>query len=105
MADIPDSIREKMTDYVRELNRHNIKVKTAIVFGSYASGNYHKWSDIDVALISDDFKGDSLLDTEMIANPTLKIDSRISPLTYRIEDFDETDLFIKKIVKTGVPIV
>ncbi|VEN74032.1 hypothetical protein EPICR_220019 [Candidatus Desulfarcum epimagneticum] len=47
----------------------------------------------------------AFLTLKLIANPTLKIDSRISPLTYRSEDFDETDLFIKKIVKTGVPIV
>ncbi|VEN74031.1 hypothetical protein EPICR_220018 [Candidatus Desulfarcum epimagneticum] len=65
MADIPDSIRKKLADYVRELSKRNINVKTAIVFGSYASGKYDKWSDIDVALISDDFKGDSLLDIEI----------------------------------------
>jgi hypothetical protein len=35
----------------------------------------------------------------------MKIDTSISPLPYRPEDFDESDFFVKEIIKTGIRIV
>ena len=32
--------------------------KYVILFGSYASGNPHEYSDIDIAVVFDDYKGD-----------------------------------------------
>jgi len=34
-----------------------------------------------------------------------KVDYSISPLPYRPEDFDESDLFVKEIIKTGIQII
>jgi len=88
--------------YLIELGKYNIHVKTAVLFGSYAHGTNNEWSDIDVALVSDDFLGIGVLDAPKIARPTLNIDYRIAPITYRPEDFDETNLFVKEILKTGI---
>ena len=38
------------------LKSRNIKVEKVIVFGSYATGNYTKDSDVDIAIISRDFE-------------------------------------------------
>jgi predicted nucleotidyltransferase len=101
MAQVADIIRK----YIAELEKNNIHIKSAILFGSYTKGNYDKWSDIDVALVSDDFEGVRFLDRRKIARITLDVDSRISPFPYRTEDFDKEDLFIKEILETGTKIV
>lgn len=88
--------------YLAELAKYNIHIKTAVLFGSYARGMQNEWSDIDVALVSDDFIGVGALDADKIARPTLNTDYRIAPITYKPEDFDETNLFVKEILKTGI---
>jgi len=37
--------------------REEIDIDKVILFGSFARGRQKRWSDIDLALISDDFKG------------------------------------------------
>jgi len=34
-----------------------IRIDKVILFGSFAMGKQRRWSDIDLAIISDDFKG------------------------------------------------
>lgn len=101
MAQVADIIRK----YITELEKNNIRIKSAILFGSYARGNYDKWSDIDVALVSDDFEGVRFLDRKKVARATLNVDSRISPFPYRTEDFNKDDLFVKEILETGTKII
>ena len=105
MAQVPNEIMIILKKYVAELERNNIHLKAVVLFGSYATGRYEKFSDIDVALVSDDFQGVRFSDREKIRRPTLDIDYRISPLPYRSEDFKEEDLFVKEILKTGVKII
>lgn len=49
--------REAVDSIRRFLKNHNIKVDKIIVFGSYARGNYTEDSDLDIAIISEDFEG------------------------------------------------
>jgi predicted nucleotidyltransferase len=91
--------------YIVELERNNIHLKAAILFGSYAMGNYKEFSDIDIALVSDDFQGVRFSDKEKIKRPTLAVDYRIDPLPFKSEDFTEDNLFVKEILKTGIRII
>jgi predicted nucleotidyltransferase len=92
--------------YVEELDKNSIPIAKAFLFGSYANGKYEEWSDIDIALVSDKFIGDQFYDRRKIADVTLKLDVRIEPHTYKIEDFNENDdLFVKEILRTGIQIV
>lgn len=36
---------------------NQIHVMKAILFGSYANGTFNEWSDIDLLIVSDSFKG------------------------------------------------
>ena len=105
MAKIPDHIIEILKRYIFQLEKHNFHIKQAILFGSYANGSYDKWSDIDIALVSDNFEGVRFLDRAKIARITLDVDYNISPLTYKSEDFTEENLFIKEIIETGFQVV
>ena len=71
-----------------------------ILFGSYARGNYHKDSDIDIAVILKDYN--SQIDTQLdLMRIRRKIDSRIEPHPFREKDFDITNPIVNEIVKYG----
>jgi uncharacterized protein len=105
MAKVPAEVLEKIKKYISELEKNHYPIETAILYGSYANGTYNEWSDIDVALVSEAFEGNRFLDKDSIRKFKMDIDKGISPLPYRPEDFDESDLFVKEILKTGIRIV
>ena len=55
MVKIPENIRDVVEDYLNELS-NEILIDKAILFGSYAKGNYDIDSDIDLAIFSNSFK-------------------------------------------------
>lgn len=52
-----DAAIEAIRKFKKALERKNIKVDKIILFGSYAKGTQRDGSDIDVAVISNDFQG------------------------------------------------
>lgn len=105
MAKVPSEIKNKLLKYIEELEANNFPITQAILFGSYAKGNYTEWSDIDVAIVSSAFEGRRFWDKQKIRKIKAKVDYSISPLPFRPEDFDESDLFVKEILETGIRIV
>ena len=62
-----DRIREAVNLIKDFFKNRNIKVDKIIIFGSYSKGNYSKDSDIDIAIISQDFDGKDIFEkTEML---------------------------------------
>ena len=59
---------------IKEFNPRKI-----ILFGSYATGNQREYSDIDIAIIVDEIKGNYLDDIVKLYRMRRKIDSRIEP--------------------------
>ena len=104
MAKVKSEVVKILHQYLQELEKTEIHIKTAILFGSYAKGTSHKWSDMDVALVSDDFEGFSFRDRQKIARVTLAVDTRISPFPYRVKDFSTDDFFVGEILRTGIRI-
>lgn len=82
-----------------------INIRKAYLFGSYARNRQHEWSDIDIALIADDFIGLPVVDKDRfrilhIQPEFIAIETHTFP-TRRLE---EGDPFIREIVKTGIEI-
>ena len=102
MAQIPPRIIDIVNRFINELENNHMPVKEAILFGSYATGTFDEWSDIDPAIVSDVFEGDRFRDRSKIRGIKLAISSDLEPLPYRPEDFKSEDPFIKKILETGV---
>jgi predicted nucleotidyltransferase len=88
--------------YIAELEKNEIPVRKAILFGSHVKGRAMPESDIDVALISDAFSGDRFEDRRKIIPLRREIDSRIEPLPFRPEDFENGGILVEEIKKTGV---
>ncbi|HDP99632.1 MAG TPA: nucleotidyltransferase domain-containing protein [bacterium] len=105
MAQVPDKIKKTIYKFLAALQENNIPVKRAILFGSYAHGNYNEWSDIDLAVVSDFFIGDRFDDKKKIRPITLSISYDLEILPYNTQDFTEDDPFVKEIIKTGIEIV
>jgi len=71
-----------------------------ILFGSYAKGNFHEDSDIDIAVILKDYK--NLIDIQLeLMRLRRKIDSRIEPHPFRENDFNMTNPIVSEIIKYG----
>lgn len=61
------------------------------LYGSYTSGNYTADSDIDIAVVADDFSGDIIEDTFKLMKIRRSVDNRIEPHSFSIEEFNEND--------------
>jgi predicted nucleotidyltransferase len=53
--------------FAKQISESGVPLKTGILFGSYAKNKQHKWSDIDVALVADNFNGAWFYDIALLA--------------------------------------
>ena len=87
--------------YIHELRKKNIDIKGAYLFGSYAKGNATEWSDIDLAIITGKFIGDSLDFRFLLMKIARDIDFNIEPHPYLGEDFNSDNPVTAEIIRTG----
>jgi len=75
------------------------------LFGSYAKGNPKDYSDVDLAIVSDNFEGSRFFDRKKLNKYILKtaVDLEVHP--FRTEDFTEDNPFVQEILQTGRRIV
>ena len=100
---IDENIMDSINKFIKEIKKH-YNITTIILFGSYAKGTANADSDIDIAIISDDFKDiyDCMAD---LMGMTWDIDARIEPHPIKKKDFDEvSDFFIKEVIATGIKV-
>ena len=76
MTSETDLIIKKIREYIQELEKMNIPVTRAVLFGSYARGNPKEESDIDIAVVSPAFVGDRFEDRRKIVPLRRKIDGK-----------------------------
>lgn len=96
-------IIESIQKYIKKISQY-YKIEAIILFGSYAKGTQHEYSDIDVAIISSDFK-DIFDDMAELIGMTWKIDTRIEPHPIRKEDYDNIATpFVQEIIDTGIKV-
>ena len=84
-----------------ELIKAKFDYKQVVLFGSYAKGTADEWSDIDLALVTDDFIGDSFDFRFMLAKLARSIDPDIEPHPYLISEFNESNPVAGEILKNG----
>lgn len=74
-------------EYINLLRKNNIRVYRAILFGSYARGQAHEDSDIDVAIISPDLGKDRIEEAVLLKKIAEEVDLDISPRPYSVEQY------------------
>ncbi|MDR2599981.1 MAG: nucleotidyltransferase domain-containing protein [Oscillospiraceae bacterium] len=70
-----------------------------IMYGSYANGNAHQDSDIDVAVIFDGYTGNWLKDSSQLWKLTRNISTDIEPIL--LDKTKDPSGFVEEIMKTG----
>jgi len=101
---IPKKIIRIVQNYIERLSEEEkILIKKVIIFGSHAKGKTHKWSDIDVCILSPDFQ-DSLKAMELllIKRKREEVIAGLEPVGFTEKDFKDGSSLIEEIKKTGV---
>ncbi|MBM3404887.1 MAG: nucleotidyltransferase domain-containing protein [Bacteroidetes bacterium] len=57
-----EAVNLVITDLRNSLNESGIKIENLVLFGSHVSGTAREESDIDLIIVSNDFKGKDLFD-------------------------------------------
>jgi len=93
-------------EYIDKLNSQGIHVKQAYIFGSQIKGTAHKWSDLDICIISDSFGKDRPNERIKLMKIGDSIDDIIEPHPFSPEDFaDKYNPFVQEIKRTGYQII
>ena len=90
--------------YVSELEKEGINVTEVILFGSYSSNTAKDYSDIDLAVISEDFRKLNLRERlEKLGIANINLQESIQALGYSPEQIRtrESGTFLDEILKTG----
>ena len=95
---------EKIAKTYANLVKKEIKTNSVYLFGSFVKGDYKDCSDIDIAVIANDFTGDIIEDTMKLMRIRRKVDNRIEPHPFRSNDFTLENPFVKEILETGIKI-
>lgn len=99
-------VKKIIRNYAKTLRARNFPVSAMYLFGSYANGKAHKWSDIDVAVVSNKLKRNYERNRTIIRNICLDVDTRLEPHTFTEKDFkDNADPLVYEIRKTGIKVV
>lgn len=94
---------ETVKEFAKDIKSSGIDLKRVILFGSMAADRQHEDSDIDVALVSDDFTGVGFIDIKRIVKSLRKY-YIIQPRTFSTQDFNQGDAFTEEILQTGIEI-
>jgi predicted nucleotidyltransferase len=105
MADVPDHIRRIIGQYLTSLRDHGFQIDDAILFGSYASGHANQWSDIDLALVSNEFEGVRFKDKNKIRKITISVSTDLEVLPFNPRDFTPSNPLVREILDTGIRVV
>lgn len=89
--------------YLARLAKNDFAIEKAYIFGSFTKGNYHKDSDIDLAIVLNNFSNS--FDME-VKSMTLrrKIETIIEPHLFDQTEFNASNPFAYEILKTGLEI-
>lgn len=100
------SVIAHLNKIAEEIKSTGLHLKKVVLYGSYAKNEQHRWSDIDVAFIADEFIGIGYEDTKLFSRIMIKYPKlNIQPRTYNTKDFTpDKDPFVEEILKTGIEI-
>ena len=97
-------IKEILLKYKSLLKKDGFPVRSLILYGSYAWGNFKSYSDIDVCVISDKLLKNKDYYETYLWKKVLEVDPRIEPVGYHPKDFKDIDPLVNEIKKEGIVI-
>ena len=99
-------VRKIIKKYADKLKSENFDFKEIYLFGSYAKGKDSKWSDIDIAIVTDKLKRSRENNYLKLCDFRLDVDNRIEPHAFTVSEFKNVlDPMVYEIKKTGIKVV
>jgi predicted nucleotidyltransferase len=89
--------------YLEKIRESNIQVLSAYLFGSYAKGDYHSESDIDLALVLPDYQCSFDTDVKLMALRRGQ-ETMIETHTYSQNEFQSVSPILNQIRQYGIKI-
>ncbi len=94
-------ILKAIGEFVKSANQNNLTIEKILLFGSYAKGNPHEYSDIDLAVFSKQFTENPFENIKLIQCTTRLPQMQLH--LYPLKEFDE-DPFVNEIKKHALEI-
>ncbi len=87
---VEKSVVKVVKKYLLALAEQGVPVKAGVLFGSYATGKPHEWSDIDLLVISPRFDlKKKRKDIDLLWHVAADVDTRIEPIAVGERQFKE----------------
>ncbi|MDD2482339.1 MAG: nucleotidyltransferase domain-containing protein [Lutispora sp.] len=102
MDRIPESTQRIIEDYINNLSKQ-IPINKVIIFGSYAKGTTHKYSDVDIAIFSDYFKDMSRIDgIYFLLLNAVDYEIDLEPQPFTMDEYNQPVGLVSEIIRTGI---
>ena len=101
---LPKKVRFQVQRYLTILKKDKLPIQRAIVYGSYAKGTPHKWSDIDVCIVSSKFRDTWSAIEYLWARRPFNMQFTIEPIGFTTKDFREGSSLVDEIKRTGIEV-
>jgi len=96
------TVLEVISHFKRAIESKGIKVNRLILFGSYATGRYREGSDIDIVVISKDFKGKNYWERlDILSDAIYEVFQPIEAVAMTPEEFESGTSLISEYAKQG----
>lgn len=95
---------DRVKEFAQLLKKNNIKIQAIYLFGSFAKTEKvdFEWSDIDVAVVSNDFCGYRIEDNKKLIPLAVQIERRIETHPFTVNDFENSPFVKDEIIKKGI---
>jgi len=104
MAQVPQKVMDVAHAFVNSIGKE-IPIQKAILFGSFAKGNSHPDSDVDLAIFSDYFEGKTRVESiAFLLNKAMSYDMDLEPVAFTNKEYEERLGIVAEIIDTGVEI-
>ncbi|MFA5995783.1 MAG: nucleotidyltransferase domain-containing protein [Patescibacteria group bacterium] len=102
---ISKQVNNSIQEYLTVLKQDCLPINQVWLFGSYAKGTQHQWSDIDLCIISSKFKDPwqamNYLWSKRIHDDGLTIE----PVGFSVKEFKQPSSLIQEIKQNGIQLV
>jgi predicted nucleotidyltransferase len=96
------AVLEIIARFRKSVESRGIRIAKLILFGSYATGTSHEGSDIDIVVISEDFKGKDYWERiEILSDAIYEVFEPIEAIAMTPEEFESGESFISDFARKG----
>jgi len=99
---VKQNVLELIERFHSALEEEHVHIQKIILYGSWANGNAHDDSDIDVVVISNSFKGKGYWERiELLSQAIYKIFAPIEAVALTQEEWDNKETSVCEYAKNG----